>query len=300
MRFDPPELVRIHRDLVLVAAVLCLVFLVAGVVAGLRDETGWAFYVAGGAITPFVALVLIAALMARMGERPRFLALLRAGYPLAFWPLLYTGAVEIVQLFPERYFDEGVAHLDAILLGYDGPVPAWQLGGPVEELASLLYLSYYVVVPLGFFWAWFRRGPVAATGYSLAVLVAFTVCGLVWVLLPTGGHYLDGAPDDPPWGPFTAIARSIYAANPHYAAALPSSHVAISVVTAAMVGRLGGSGWLWFWTAGVAWATIYGQYHYMLDTPTGALAGLIGVWAYVAATRAPAPSEQPADARPRP
>lgn len=275
-----------HRDVLGVGAGLCLIYLAFAASASLRDGTGWAFFVSGGAVLPFVGLVVVAAL-ATQGRAPKgLIALLQAGYPLAFWPLLYGGAVAIVQLDPSRYQDAWIERLDGWLMGYgDTGLPGWPLGGPLEELASGLYLSYYLVVPAGFFWAWLRRGRVEATGYALAVLIAFAACAVVWILMPTGGHFIDGAPNTEPGGPLTAMARGIYEANPHFAAALPSSHVAIAVVSAGMVHRLGGTALLWIWAVGVAWSTIYGQYHYMLDAPTGVMAGALGIGWYVALLR---------------
>lgn len=190
--------------------------------------------------------------------------LVQAGYPLLFWPLLYQQAVDTVMLDPTRY-------IDPVLMRFDVGIVPWTtacLGGPVEELASLFYVSYYLLLPLGFLLAW-RRSADDASRYTTALLVAFTACALLWLVVPAGGLHAGGSPTGPAYGPFTMVARSIYAANPHFAAAFPSSHVALSVAAAAMLHRSGRGRWVFLWALGVAIATVVGQYHYSLDAVAG-------------------------------
>ncbi len=175
-----------------------------------------------------------------------------------------------MQLEPGRYVDTLYRSLDTRILGSAGP-PPWPLGGPMEELANLFYVSYYAAIPVGLYLAWRWAGEEGALRYGLAILSTFAACALLWLALPGGGYHPDGYPHSAPYGPFTHIAHTMYAADPHFAAAFPSSHVALS---AAAVGVLGAGAWLW--VAGVAFATAYGQYHYLVDAPAGLIVGLLG------------------------
>jgi hypothetical protein len=211
--------------------------------------------------------------------------------PLALWPLLYDGAVEIVLLAPERFVDGWLTELDARLLARPPGPPTWPLGGPAEEAANLLYASYYVGIPTGMVWLWARRGTAAAARYVAAFLGAFTACGVLWLVLPSGGYHPSGSPTTAPAGPFTALMRTIYDANPHYAAAFPSSHVALSTAAAATLAWYGARPALvaW-WPLGIAWATVYGQYHYAVDSPPALAIGLVA-WAWAVRAERPALSE---------
>ena len=228
----------------------------------------------GPVVVPF--LLLLGWALWLLGRRGRPVGLVAAAGPLALWPLLYDGAVRVVMLSRERYVDGWLTQLDAtLLLRAPGP-PTWPLGGPVEELANLLYASYYVGIPLGFLWLWHRHGPRAGVRYVMAFLIALSACALLWLLLPSGGYHPSGSPTSEPAGPFTALMRAIYGANPHYAAAFPSSHVALSTASAAVLAWYGVRVWIVaLWPLGIAWATIYGQYHYAVDTPPAVLIGLV-------------------------
>jgi membrane-associated phospholipid phosphatase len=239
----------------------------------------WAEDVAAtvGALLVFGGL-FVTSVVVRASHPERLLGrLVQAGYPLVFWPLLYQQAVDIVLLEPARYVDPVLARLDAFVL----PWTTAMLGGPMEELASLFYVSYYVALPLGFFAAW-RRDPETASRYSTAILVAFVGCALLWLAVPAGGIHPNGCPTGTAWGPFTSVARFVYATNPHYAAAFPSSHVALSVAAAYALHRAGYGRWALVWAFGIALATVVGQYHYAVDAVAGWAVGWFAarrVWA---------------------
>ncbi|MEZ4238330.1 MAG: phosphatase PAP2 family protein [Myxococcota bacterium] len=222
------------------------------------------------------------------------LGFVAAVVPLLLWPLLYDGAVQIVMLAPERYVDGWLTQIDAaVMLRPLGP-PPWPLGGPREELANFLYASFYAGIPLGFLFVWRRHGTTAAGRYVAAFLATFAVCGVIWLLFPSGGYHASGSPTTPAWGPFTALMRDVYRADPHYAAAFPSSHVALATTAASMVAWYGRRPvWVLWWPLGIAWATIYGQYHYAVDSPPALLIGVAAAaWAVRTEwgpTRAPAP-----------
>jgi len=226
---------------------------------------------------PYLLLLVVAGLAGLSDNTPEAVHLL---WPLAAWPGLYQGTVEVVQAAPERYWDAWFRAFDSTWLGWLGITFPWHLGGPIEEGLNLFYVSLYVGVPLALHLAWRHGGAALATRYGLALVSTFIGCGIVWVVLPTGGWWAHGSPQSAPWGPFTAISRFIYDVNPHAAAAFPSSHVAASVAAVVVLRRAGLARWLWIWPLGIAAATIYGQYHYSLDAFGGWALGLgVAAWA---------------------
>lgn len=217
--------------------------------------------------------------------------LLAVAWPVLWWPGLYLASVQAVQVNPDRYIDVHLAAWDGHLF-QRGVVltPGWSLGGPTEELANLLYASFYAVVPGALLWAWSRRGEELALRFGLGLLLSFAACSLAWLVWPAGGYHATGSPLTEGWGPFTGLVRTLYAANPHYAAAFPSSHVAISVGMASMLIRSGQTRLWWLWAAGVSWSTVYGQYHYAVDAPPAWLVGAVaGALAWSDPERWPAP-----------
>jgi membrane-associated phospholipid phosphatase len=224
---------------------------------------------AGNADFSVLALVALTVAVAGAGSSG---AAGRAGrilWPLFTWPLSYQASVEVIPLFPSRYIDPVLAAFDGRLFGLVGVHPLWQLGGPLEEVANWFYLSYYLGVPIGLLWAWKARGEGAAARYGLAMVIAFGICAAVWLAIPSGGWHLGGAPTNAGFGPATAFAHEVYARNPHHAAAFPSSHVAVGVASIAAMRELRAPRWLLLWPLAIAFATIYGQYHYTLDAAGG-------------------------------
>lgn len=224
---------------------------------------------------PVGELVLVGTLAAAPWAVVRFqpttapTRLVWACWPLLVWASLYEPVTRVVQLRAFR-IDPLLARVDAWLLG----PPDWPLGGHAAELANLFYASWYAIVPGTAIWLWRRHGEEPALRYALGVLAAFAACVGVWLLLPAGGHHPTGSPTAPGWGPATGFVRSVYAAHPHHAAAFPSSHVALAVVCATTLLQVEGRAWPALWAVGVAWSTVYGQYHYSLDGAAGVLVGL--------------------------
>jgi membrane-associated phospholipid phosphatase len=201
----------------------------------------------------------------------------QAAWPVAWWPVLYPQAVAVIELDRSRFLDPVLFRIDAALFGWSGGVPSpTLLGGPLEELANAFYVSYYVGIPLGFLLIW-RRSVPHAVRYGSAILVAFATCAVLWLAFPSGGLHPSGGPTTPAWGPFTAFARQVYETNPHYAAAFPSSHVALAFAAASAMLRVDRKAlWAIVWAVGVALATVIGQYHYTVDAVGGAV---VGAWA---------------------
>jgi len=266
------------------AAIDAIAITIAAVSIGMALVLGWdrpALTLARLA-APFVLLVAVALAGNRLarhhGSSPVVRAF-RAGYPLVLLPVLYMGAVRIAELDPLRYHDALLARSDAFLFApWTGGGPVWPLGGPVEEAANLLYVSYYLAIPLAFMVMARRGGIEGATRFALALIAAFAICSTVWIVFPSGGLHPTGAPHSEPWGPFTMIAHGIYAVQPHFAAAFPSGHVADAAVIAVVLRSVGVRRTVWLWVLGMYGATIIGQYHYAVD-------GLAGLAVGVAAAR---------------
>jgi hypothetical protein len=226
------------------------------------------------AVGTLAFIPILAVLVARLeARRPgRVSSTLRACWPLAAAPVAYLAEVQILELQRGRYIDGILAHADAWLGIYQGGQPLWSMGGPIEELANMAYASYYLIpVMVGF--VALRRGAHEATRLTAALTLASLMCGLVWLIFPSGGYHVGGSPQGPAFGPFTALVHGLYAQHPHYAAAFPSEHVAHAVALAGVLRRDWGP-WIWLWALGIALSTVVGQYHYAFDGVAGWAVGM--------------------------
>src|SRR5262249_44789348 len=102
-----------------------------------------------------LAITSVAATLSRPARpRGRFG---QVAWPILWWPMLYPACVEVVQLERGRYFDSVFYRFDASLFGWGAYGPGRALlGGPVEELSNLFYVSYYAGVPLALLLLWRR------------------------------------------------------------------------------------------------------------------------------------------------
>ena len=230
----------------------------------------------------FVPLVtaigaLVIALLFRRTEEPTTLSV---AWPVLWWMFVYQANVDaIMHADPSRFVDGTLAGWDAVLFGRgEARVPTWEMGGALEELGNAFYVSFFVGVPLGLFWAWRTRGELAALQHGLTLLASIGLCSLVWLVFPSGGIHETGSPPSVGLGPATAFARWVYSVNPHFAAAFPSGHVANAAGCATLL-ALQGSGRLWpLWAACVGFGAVYGQYHHFVDIPPGFLIGAGVAW----------------------
>lgn len=226
-----------------------------------------------------VGVLLVAAALIR--DAPRRARTVRDLLPLAVGPFLY---VELRWLIPGL----GRPHADAIVMRWEGaffpshPAATWALAMPYRALSELLhfaYASYYllVLVPPILLLARGRRREYAAT--MLALAVVYGLCFLTYLLFPVDGpRYLVGAAAAPD-GPVRSFVLHLLAAGSSRGTAFPSSHVAASLVASLCALRFQRPVGLVVavLTMGLALATVYGGFHYLVDVLAGAIVGG-GAW----------------------
>ena len=180
----------------------------------------------------------------------------------------------------------GVATHDAVVQRWEAavfggqPSREWWQRAPSRFLSTMLhaaYLSYYAIVPAGPVWFLLRGERRSLERAVLAVVTAYVVCYLAFVLFPVAGPYYF-FPRPAAWFLDNAPARLVYrllTGGSSFGAAFPSSHVAASVTatitTAAGSRRLGLV--LTVPTALLTIAVVYCQMHYAMDAAAGLAVG---------------------------
>ena len=257
-------------------------FLLAVLPAAVRASLLLAFAFAGCAL-------LLLSISARSVLRPVWRAMptaagvLRAWYPVALVPLLYTLVPQLHHgIHDGRLFDHVVMHWDQLLFGGQ---PARELAPAapallVSEPLHAAYLSYYILVWAPALWFYLRERTDAFRDAMTAFVLASLVCFLFFVYFPVQGpRYLFPAPSSGSMesGPMYALAHTILEAGSSRGAAFPSGHVAVAIAQAIVVWRWAGSragavvGLLAVLLAGGA---VYGGFHYGMDAAAGAAVGV--------------------------
>lgn len=221
-----------------------------------------------------LALIFTSLLLIRFrinGFSTGFIDLLRNGYPYLYFFYLHWESGMIRYLFHSHSFDAIVqrwdlavfgVHLNDILANFQ---PVW-----FSELISFSYFFYYLLMLLPFFLyrqnnnQKFRQ---FIFDISLLYLIHYFIFYLFPVLGPIQHHYEvfhDGVLFEP-------LMRMIYTLGDSPGGAMPSSHVAIAVLSLC---------WLFHGKKKVAWlvtplliclifSTVYLSYHYAIDAVVG-------------------------------
>lgn len=226
-------------------------------------------------------LVAIVAILRLVPTRPknRVLAFVRDWYPIAAFLPLYSELATLTNLFTTQRYDEVVVTWEAALFGGQ-PSQTLRAMFPSHALSEYLHFSYfyYYFVPTTLCLTLWLRGETARFSRALtAILGTFLACCLIYLVFPVVGPYHHfGHPSPDSWGGFFApLVHRIVQGGSSLGTAFPSSHTAVSVATWFVTWRL--SRPVFFALAlivpALALGTIYGGFHYALDTLAGAALG---------------------------
>ncbi|UCC79467.1 MAG: phosphatase PAP2 family protein [Candidatus Zixiibacteriota bacterium] len=117
----------------------------------------------------------------------------------------------------------------------------------------------------------------------LSSAIAYYLCFLISIFFPVAGprFYLDDIYYLPIIGPFfTPIAKIIVNSGGHYGASMPSSQCAVAFIVAWRLGsdvkklRIPAI----FIVLLICMSTVYGRFHYLTESLTGVIIGILGLW----------------------
>lgn len=206
-----------------------------------------------------------------------------------FYPLLALFAlyqqVGAINRIHGLSFDLEAQALEAALFGGQ-PSRTWMAAAPWPWLSTLLhggYLSYYLILAAAPLVPWAQGNRAGARRVVTAVMAAFYACYVVFLLLPVAGPRYVLPPVAGPAAE-TALAQlthRLLEGGSAWGTAFPSSHVAASLVASVAAFResrpLGvGLGVL---STLLAFGTVYGGFHYLVDALAGLLVGALALLA---------------------
>ena len=231
------------------------------------------------------ALVAGVALAApRLRRRGGAAAFVGEFYPLMATVALYT-AIGITNRAAGISHDAAVQAWEQALFGGQ-PSHDWIRAAPWPWLSWILhaaYLSYYFILAGAPLALWINGRRDGARRVVLVMMATFYICYATFLVFPVAGpRYFFPQAGNAATG--TAIARFVQQlldGGAAWGTAFPSSHVAVSLATAAACfaewRALGAV--LAVAAALLAFATVYGQFHYAVDAIAGALLAAVVVGA---------------------
>ncbi len=229
----------------------------------------WPLLLGANALT----LVLIR-LIARAPET-RLMVFLGGAYPLILTLAYYT-QLGVINTDVGRIHDLVIQGWDRAIFGSEVSV-TWHERMPSALLSTVLhfcYGSYYWLVPCAGFALFFRASRQAYEHGMFLIALSLYVCYLAFALFPVAGpRYFFGVATGPAAEVLTArLVHSVLEGGSAYGTAFPSSHVAAAWCAAAALWpalrRLSLA--LGLIAVGLAFGTVYGQFHYGVDALAGA------------------------------
>lgn len=236
---------------------------------------------AWGALTLGHGLAAVALLRMGAGRPPRHrvLRFLRDYYPLIAMALIYLELEFLTQLSGVGPHDAFIVEIEQNLFGSQPSQhlhelwPSWI----VSQYLHGAYFIYYLIPSSVLIPLYLQRRWDAFQELLTTLLLTFLSCCLMYIAYPVAGpyHYI-GIPDLGVFGGgIAAVAHAIVQSGSSVGTAFPSSHTAISVVIWLSAWRLDRR---LFWVLSLVvpaltLGTVYGGFHYAVDTIAGVLWG---------------------------
>jgi hypothetical protein len=233
-------------------------------------------------------LTLVGALLIlnRVSPSAGILRVVRDWHPLMLFPLLYKEVELLAAVIGDWRLTVAIPAWESALFGGQ---PSLYLGErlafvPLSEYLHFCYLSYVIVIPSVAAY-WYVSGRRAAFGDLLLTLSTVMLGSyLFFIFLPVDSPYYLSPRLGPPLSGhfFFDLVHQMSASGGARGGAFPSAHVsgAVVVILVAWRHQRRLAYLLVPITGGLLIATVYGRFHYVLDTLAGATLAIVVVVAY--------------------
>ena len=197
------------------------------------------------------------------------------GHAHTLFPVFYKEVERLAAAFGDWRLTDLIPAWEAAIFGGQPSIFLGEQWSSVmaSEYLHFCYLSYVVVIP-GLAGYWYATGRRAAF-HELVLLLAVTMFGsyLFFMLLPVDSPYYLSERLGPPQAGhfFFDLVHAVSSRGGARGGAFPSAHVAGAVVTWLVAWRHHRTVacWLAPIIGGLILATVYGRFHYALDTIAG-------------------------------
>ena len=241
-------------------------------------------------LTFYTGVVLLTLTIARtVDDRAgRWQALVRLGYVVVLFTFFYRMTGGLMELFFNRFFDAELASFEAALFGFNPTlyIDHHLLSTWLNELWSLCYFSYYLIIP-GFFIPVFVRGDYEIMKQSLAaVSLTYFASYLLFCLYPVEGprwYFAQRYLHDIEGPIFRPMVEFVINAGAVRGGAMPSSHSGVAIVILMYCLRhYRRVTWVLLpIVMGLAVGTVWGRFHYVSDVVVGsaiAIGATLLIW----------------------
>jgi membrane-associated phospholipid phosphatase len=237
---------------------------------------------AWGALT--LGNVLLAVLLLRVGAvgppRNRVLRFIREFYPILAMAVFYAELALLTGLSGAGPHDATIVAIEEQLFGgqpsqtLHAAWPSWLL----SQYLHTAYFLYYLIPAALVFTLYFQRRWSAFQESLTTLLLVFLTCCFTYIVYPvTGPYHYFGPPEVADLGGgMAAVAHGVVKSGSSVGTAFPSSHTAVAVAIWLSALRLSRPLFLALTLVvpALALGTVYGGFHYAIDTVVGVFWGV--------------------------
>ncbi len=213
----------------------------------------------------------------------RFAAFMRLAWPVVVTPLMYMELATLNQLLFPGYFDATVQAWEQVLFGSQLSMvfSGWFDALWFSELLHFGYVSYYLVVPVALIGGFKLGGEAGLQRVAFTTAFAFFLCYLCFAVFPVAGPRYEFARIVGPQtdGAIYGLVHTILEGGSSKGTAFPSSHVA-ATVSALLAAGLVNRRLMWGlapFAILLTFGTVYGRFHYAIDSLVGLGVALLAV-----------------------
>lgn len=214
----------------------------------------------------------------------RLLRAIRIFYPALFAILGWKELDNLITMIFPYWANTLVVRADLFLFGVHPTVWLEQFSTPwLTEIMNFLYALFWFYTPIVAFTLYFKRREQDLFDFLFMVCFAYAVCFTLFLIFPSEGAWIilkDLHVSEPDGGFFQNLNLSAQARGTIRGGALPSSHVSLAfVVSCAAIKYFNKLGWVLFALSfGIAFSTVYCQFHHAIDAIAGIITGVLLYW----------------------
>jgi membrane-associated phospholipid phosphatase len=202
--------------------------------------------------------------------------------PVVLLALVYSELDTLNDMFTTAFHDPTIVAIDQALFRSQPAIQLreWFPFKPLSEYLHFAYFSYYFLFPiLGV--SLFLRGRLNEFRYAATVTLAvFALCYTIFILYPVSGpwNYYPQAALSQVGNFAPALVHIVLLKGESIGTAFPSSHVAVAVAVWMVAFRVDRRIFRFqaLLVPALVVATVYGGFHYLIDTIVGVVVGVAG------------------------
>jgi len=229
-----------------------------------------------------LSLIIITLILQHYLNNP-ILKFIRHWYPIMLLGFFYTSTTLMDMVVFKEYLDPSFQYLDLQIFGYHPGVVWGTMFNSffIQEFFHFAYFSYYPMIFGVPFYIYINKDKFEFNRVLFNILFVFVMCYILYIIFPVVGARIYAGAEEMTetyrHGLFTHIMVYIYRSVPHWGAAFPSSHVAVSLTISLLSFRyFKYLSWiLLINTIFLSISTVFCHYHYFVDVLGGIIYGFI-------------------------